>query len=170
MHLHLIGVSMASSFTGIFLGLVTSGLFMLADATISPLPPQDLITVRIGAIAGLLGAGGSLIVAVGTQALSFYKLYLQQREYDLKQDDRHEDIVNRLGSSIEVSKSLEGELISHRNYAMNTINDMEKQIVAIQGMLDGLTKDLKQTVIDQAEGTRQEIKEVIEKKEQNGVQ
>lgn len=170
MNLPPLGVSMVGSIVGVFFGLTASGLFLFgASGTNTAVPVNDLLTVRIGAVCSLLVAGGGVITAVGGQILGAYKLYLQQRESDEKQGRRHEELVNRLGSSIEVSKTLENELVRHKQMASDTIKDMEEQIVAIQGMLDVLTKDLKQTVIEEAQGTRDEIREVIAKKEDNGI-
>lgn len=164
-----IGVSMVGSIIGVLFGLTASGLFLFGDVnSSSSIPAVDMLTTRIGAICSLLIAGGGVITAVGGQILGAYKLYIQQREVDTRQGIRHADLVGRLESSIAVSKALETELLQHRRMATDTIKDMESQIESIQGMLDVLTKDLKQTVIDQAKGTMNEIKDVITKKEGNG--
>lgn len=167
MHLPPIGISMVGSMVGIFFGIAASGLFLLGDSTISAVgssaPVSDLLTVRLGAICSLLIAGGGVITAVGGQILGAYKLYLQQRESDFHQSQRHEDMIDRLTSSIDVSRTLEKELVEHRDIAMGTIDEMKARVLSIQSMIDDLTKELKRTVVEQAIGTRDEIKEAIVK-------
>lgn len=166
MQLTPLGVSMVGSWIGVLFGITASGAFLLGDIGLSSTAREtDLVTVRIGAICSLLIAGGGVITAVGGQILGAYKLYLQQRETDQRQDVRHEEIVRRLISSVDVTKNLEEQLASRERHASSTIAEMEKQIVVIQGMLDRMTKDLKETVIEQATGTKEEIKDVISKEE-----
>lgn len=166
MQLTPLGVSMLGSWVGVFFGLTASGAFLFGDiALTSTARETDLVTVRIGAVCSLLIAGGGVITAVGGQILGAYKLYLQQRETDQRQDVRHEEIVRRLTSSVDVTKNLEEQLASREKYAASTIAEMERQIVVIRGMLDRMTKDLKDTVIEQAVGTKEEIKEVLTKEE-----
>lgn len=166
MQLTPLGVSMVGSWVGVLFGITASGAFLFGDIGVSSTAREtDLVTVRIGAICSLLIAGGGVITAVGGQILGAYKLYLQQRETDQRQDIRHEEIVRRLTSSVDVTRNLEEQLASREKQAAATIAEMEKQIVVIQGMLDRMTKDLKDTVIEQAVGTKEEIKDVLFKEE-----
>lgn len=138
---------MVSSMMGVGFGVISSGLFVFASITEKVSGnPEDVLTIRVGAICSLLVAGGGVVTAIGSQILGAYKLYLQQRDMDTAQAARYEDLARKLEGSLGMSKALEEELVAQRSISENIVKEMSAQLISFRKMVNKKLDDIPKPV------------------------